>query len=73
MHASRNPKFAIALAYINGDGEVIRFVKLDNSNFSDEDYAQDEQRRIEKGARLVTPNYCQWFLEDGRWKCIQPR
>ncbi|MFO7875986.1 MAG: hypothetical protein R6U55_05325 [Desulfovermiculus sp.] len=70
---SRNPKFAIALAYINGDGEVIRFVKLDKSNFSDDEYADDESRRIEKGARLITPNYCHWFLEDGRWKCIQPR
>ncbi len=68
---SDNPKFAIALAYINGDGEVIRFVKLDKSDFKDEDYDDDETRRIEKGAQLVTPNYCRWMLLGGRWKCVQ--
>ena len=62
-----NPKFAIAIAYVNGDGEIIRFVRADKTEFDDKDYGEVE-KRIPGSAILVTPNYCRWKLIDGQWR-----
>ena len=66
----KNPNFAIAVAYVNGNGEVVRFVKADGMEFETDYYVKDEKKRIEKGAFLVTENYCRWILVEGNWKCV---
>jgi hypothetical protein len=70
-----NPQFIIAIAYINGDGEVIRFARADGTDIVEDDYDPGEDRRIPKGAKkngavLVTTNYCRWRLVGGNWKCV---
>lgn len=68
--AQANPEFVIALAYVNGNGEVVRFVRADGRDYDDNDYHTDEKRRIPGNAELSTPNYCRWRLIDGKWRCV---
>jgi len=68
--AQINPKFVIAKAYVNGDGEVIRFVRADGTDHEDEDYGDEKERTIPGNAFLITENYCRWKLIDGKWRCV---
>ena len=65
---SKNPKFAVITVYVNGEGEVVHVVDSSGNKLKKSHYGPQETKLL-TDAILVTPNYCRWRLQNGRWVC----